>query len=73
MKAASTFSKTQTLFNSGAIEDARALAKTRDTRPLRDPAVHGSWANLLEEMGSSVPAFDDPMPGDPGHCGKNPA
>ncbi|WP_449243772.1 CRISPR-associated primase-polymerase type A1 [Desulfobacca acetoxidans] len=36
---------------SGRPDQAQSLALSRDTRDLRDPALHLAWADLLEELG----------------------
>ncbi|MBF0103344.1 MAG: hypothetical protein HQK77_20780 [Desulfobacterales bacterium] len=34
----------------GDIEQAKSLAKTRDTKPLRDASLHLKWAEVLDEL-----------------------
>jgi len=39
------------LLDSGSADEAIALAKARDTKPIRDADLHVAWADLLEELG----------------------
>jgi len=44
-------SKVRDLAVAGRHEEAEALAKSRETREIRDPALHLLWAEVLEELG----------------------
>jgi len=51
MNPAHSLEQVKALLEQGLKDDARALAKSRDTRNLHDANLHRRWADLLEEMG----------------------
>lgn len=51
MQKKDNFTTIRELIQSDNVKDARIMAKERETKPIRDAALHLRWADLLEELG----------------------